>query len=180
MSRIGNTPINVPDKTTVQIKDGLVEVKGEKGQQSIQIPIEFKVEEKDGVMTVSRPNDEKINKALHGTYRALLSNVVIGVSEGWNKVLEINGSGYKAAVEGNEVTLQVGFSHPVKLTIPDGLEIKIVKNKITITGIDKQLVGEFAAKIREVRKPEPYKGKGIKYKDEHIVRKVGKALKASE
>ncbi|MDE5856448.1 MAG: 50S ribosomal protein L6, partial [Anaeroplasmataceae bacterium] len=153
-------------------------VKGPKGELSFQFNSELEIATEGSECVVKRPNDTKTMKMMHGTTRALLHNMVVGVSDGFKKVLEINGVGYRAQLQGNKVVVSAGYSHPVELEIPKGLKVELPKNtQIIISGIDKQLVGQFAAEIREVRKPEPYKGKGIKYSDEHIRRKEGKTAK---
>lgn len=176
MSRIGNKLITIPEKVTVQVNDGNeVTVKGPKGTLTRTFSALMDICVEDGVVTVKRPNDAKHTKQLHGTTRALLNNMVVGVSEGYSKELELVGIGFRANVKGNTLNMQVGFSHPSMLDIPEGLEVAVDKNThIKVSGIDKQAVGEFAANIRAVRKPEPYKGKGIRYAGEHIRRKEGK------
>ena len=179
MSRIGNKAITLPAGVTVDVQArNFVNVKGPKGELSFQFNSELEIATEGSECVVKRPNDTKTMKMMHGTTRALLHNMVVGVSDGFKKVLEINGVGYRAALQGNKVVVSAGYSHPVELEIPKGLKVELPKNtQITISGIDKQLVGQFAAEIREVRKPEPYKGKGIKYSDEHIRRKEGKTAK---
>lgn len=179
MSRIGNKAITLPAGVTVDVQAiNFVNVKGPKGELSFQFNSELEIATEGSECVVKRPNDTKTMKMMHGTTRALLHNMVVGVSDGFKKVLEINGVGYRAALQGNKVVVSAGYSHPVELEIPKGLKVELPKNtQIIISGIDKQLVGQFAAEIREVRKPEPYKGKGIKYSDEHIRRKEGKTAK---
>lgn len=179
MSRIGNKAITLPAGVTVDVQAGnFVNVKGPKGELSFQFNSELEIATEVSECVVKRPNDTKTMKMMHGTTRALLHNMVVGVSDGFKKELEINGVGYRAALQGNKVVISAGYSHPVELEIPKGLKVELPKNtQIIISGIDKQLVGQFAAEIREVRKPEPYKGKGIKYADEHIRRKEGKTAK---
>ena len=179
MSRIGNKAITLPAGVTVDVQArNFVNVKGPKGELSFQFNSELEIATEGSECVVKRPNDTKTMKMMHGTTRALLHNMVVGVSDGFKKVLEINGVGYRAALQGNKVVVSAGYSHPVELEIPRGLKVELPKNtQIIISGIDKQLVGQFAAEIREVRKPEPYKGKGIKYSDEHIRRKEGKTAK---
>ncbi len=179
MSRIGNKAITLPAGVTVDVQArNFVNVKGPKGELSFQFNSELEIATEGSECVVKRPNDTKTMKMMHGTTRALLHNMVVGVSDGFKKVLEINGVGYRAALQGNKVVVSAGYSHPVELEIPKGLKVELPKNtQISISGIDKQLVGQFAAEIREVRKPEPYKGKGIKYSDEHIRRKEGKTAK---
>ena len=179
MSRIGRMPIAIPAGVTVTIaENNKVTVKGPKGTLERVLPAEMTIEEKDGHIVVSRPNDLKKMKALHGLTRSLLNNMVIGVTHGYEKVLEINGVGYRAAKQGNKLTLTLGYSHPVDMVDPEGIETVLDgQNKITVKGIDKEKVGQYAAEIRVKRRPEPYKGKGIKYADEVIRRKVGKTGK---
>lgn len=179
MSRIGNAIISLPEGVAASIADGEVKVSGPKGELSISIPARLQVTQESGQLRVSRKSEEKAVKALHGTIRALLANMVTGVTEGWSRQLIIHGSGYRAAVNDQTLEMGLGYSHPVTLNIPEGLAVKVLKNTLTISGLDKQQVGAFAAKVRSQRKPEPYKGKGIRYSDEHIIRKVGKALKAT-
>ena len=176
MSRIGRMPITVPAGVTVTVgENNFVTVKGPKGTLTQALRPEMTIEQDAGVITVKRPNEEKETVAMHGMTRALLSNMVVGVNEGFKKELEINGVGYRAAKEGNKLVLTVGYSHPVEMPEIDGITIDVpAQNKIVISGPDKQKVGQFAAEVREKRPPEPYKGKGIKYIDETIRRKVGK------
>lgn len=176
MSRIGNKLITIPAGVTVEVADGNeVTVKGPKGTLTRTFSTMMHIQVADGVVTVKRPNDAKHTKQLHGTTRALLNNMVVGVSEGYAKELELVGIGFRAAVKGNKLTMQVGYSHASELDIPEGLTVTCGSaTDVKVEGIDKQLVGEFAADIRAVRKPEPYKGKGIRYKGEHIRRKEGK------
>ena len=179
MSRIGRMPIAIPAGVTVTIADGnVVTVKGPKGELTRTFAHELTIEQKDNEIIVSRPNDVKRIKALHGLTRSLLHNMVVGTSEGYQKVLEINGVGYRAAKQGKVLTLNLGYSHPVEMTDPEGIETVMEgQNKIIAKGISKEKVGQYAAEIRTKRPPEPYKGKGIKYDDEHIRRKVGKTGK---
>ena len=179
MSRIGNKHIAIPAGVSVNVaEDNFVTVKGPKGELSFKFNHEMTIEVEGSTCVVKRPNDDKQTKMLHGTTRAVLHNMVVGVSEGFKKTLEINGVGYRAQLSGNKVVVSAGYSHPVEMEIPEGLKVELPKNtQIIISGIDKQLVGQFAAEIREIRKPEPYKGKGIKYADETIRRKVGKTGK---
>ena len=176
MSRIGNKLITIPAGVTVEVADGNeVTVKGPKGTLTRTFSTMMDIQVADGVVTVKRPNDAKHTKQLHGTTRALLNNMVVGVSEGYVKELELVGIGFRAAVKGNKLTMQVGYSHASELDIPEGITVTCGSaTDVKVEGIDKQLVGEFAADIRAVRKPEPYKGKGIRYKGEHIRRKEGK------
>ena len=178
MSRIGRMPIAVPAGVTVEIaENNHVTVKGPKGTLERSLPTEMKIELDGAVITVTRPNDLKKMKSLHGLTRTLLNNMVVGVTTGFTKVLEVNGVGYKVSKAGKTLTLNLGYSHPVVMEDPEGIESTVADNKITITGIDKEKVGQYAAEIRDKRRPEPYKGKGIKYADEVIRRKVGKTGK---
>ncbi len=178
MSRIGRLPVEIPSGVTVDLKEGnSLTVKGPKGTLQRVLPSEMTIEVKDNQVVVSRPNDLKKMKALHGLTRTLIHNMVIGVNQGYEKVLEVNGVGYRAAKQGKKLVLNLGYSHPVEMTDPEGLESVVDGNKITVKGIDKEKVGQYAAEIREKRRPEPYKGKGIKYADEVIRRKVGKTGK---
>ncbi len=175
MSRVGRMPVAVPDGVTVDIKAGNdVTVKGPLGTLQRVLPAEMDIKLEDGQIIVSRPNDLKRMKSLHGLTRSLIANMVEGVSKGYQKVLEINGVGYRAAKSGKKLTLNLGYSHPIEMEDPEGLETVVEGNKITVKGISKEKVGQYAAEIREKRAPEPYKGKGIKYSDEVIKRKVGK------
>ena len=178
MSRIGRQPVVIPAGVTVDIKEGnVVTVKGPKGTLERTLPAEMTIQMEDGHVVVTRPNDLKKMKALHGLTRTLIHNMVIGVSEGYQKVLEVNGVGYRAAKQGKKLVLNLGYSHPVEMEDPEGLERAISEYKIIIKGISKEKVGQYAADIRDKRRPEPYKGKGIKYADEVIRRKVGKTGK---
>ena len=179
MSRIGRMPIAIPAGVTVTIaENNKVTVKGPKGTRERELPVEMDIKEEDGHIIVTRPNDLKKMKSLHGLTRTLVNNMVVGVTKGYEKVLEVNGVGYRAQKQGNKLILSLGYSHPVEMTDPEGLESVLEgQNKITVKGIDKEKVGQFAAEIRDKRRPEPYKGKGIKYSDETIRRKVGKTGK---
>lgn len=179
MSRIGQMPVVVPDGVDVKIKGTHVKVKGPKGELQHTFPADMSISLDDGEVTVTRPSDEKEHRALHGMTRALINNMVVGVSSGFSKTLEINGVGYRADLQGKDLVLNVGYSHPVKVTPPEGIEFEVDARtrQIVIKGYDKQVVGQTAAEIRKVRPPEPYKGKGIKYLDERIRRKAGKAGK---
>ncbi|MCI8508415.1 MAG: 50S ribosomal protein L6 [Lachnospiraceae bacterium] len=178
MSRIGRMPIAVPAGVTVDIaENNQVTVKGPKGTLTRVLPEEMDIKLEGDQVVVTRPNDLKKMKSLHGLTRTLINNMVIGVTEGYTKVLEVNGVGYRAAKQGKKLVLNLGYSHPVEMEDPEGLESKVDGNTITVSGIDKEKVGQYAAEIRETRKPEPYKGKGIKYADEVIRRKVGKTGK---
>jgi large subunit ribosomal protein L6 len=176
MSRIGKLPIPTPAGVEVSVGGGnVVTVKGPKGTLTQQLDADMVVEVGDGEVLVKRPTDRPRHKALHGLSRSLVNNMVVGVTEGYEKRLEIVGVGYRFVAKGNDIDLSAGFSHPVILTPPDGIEFKVIApNQMAIVGIDKQLVGQEAAKIRKLRPPEPYKGKGIKYQGEFVRRKVGK------
>ncbi len=175
MSRIGRQPIPVPAGVTVDIDPGLVRVKGPNGELATSVPRQITVRREDGTLLVERGSDEGTHRSLHGLTRSLVNNMVVGVTQGFTRRLEVNGVGYRAAVVGGNLALQVGYSHPVVYPAPAGIRFAVQGNAITISGADKQLVGEVAAQIRRVRKPEPYKGKGIKYAEEVIRRKAGKA-----
>ena len=179
MSRIGLMPVVVPDGVDVKIKGSHVQVKGPKGELQHTFPADMDISLDKGEVSVKRPSDEPTHRALHGMTRALINNMVVGVSSGFSKVLEINGVGYRAELKGKDLILNVGYSHPVIVEPPEGIEFEVDERtrRITIKGYDKQVVGYVTADIRKVRPPEPYKGKGIKYLDEHIRRKAGKAGK---
>lgn len=175
MSRIGNRIINIPEGVTATVVDNTITVKGSKGELSYTFNKDITVTVKDNSIEVTRPNDLKLIKSLHGTTNALIKNMIIGVSEGYKKELEIVGVGYRFQVQGNKINVNAGFSHPVEVIAPADLKVEQVNaTEIAISGIDKQKVSEFAANIRKLRKPEPYKGKGIRFKGEHIRRKEGK------
>ncbi len=179
MSRIGNKVIQVPAGVTVTISpENYVVVKGPKGELEFQFNQTLGIKLEGTELSVTRPNNDIFSRKIHGTTRALLNNMVVGVSEGFKKELEIRGVGYRAQLQGNTVNLSMGFSHPVLLDVPAGVKVEIPKNtSVIISGADKQAVGEFAAKIRAVKKPEPYLGKGIRYVDEYVPRKAGKTAK---
>ncbi len=179
MSRIGRLPIAIPAGVEVAVaENNKVTVKGPKGTLEKCLPVEMNIEVKDNEVVVTRPNDLKKMKSLHGLTRTLIANMVTGVTEGYQKVLEINGVGYRATKKGKEITFSLGFSHPVVMSDPEGIETVMEgQNKIIVKGIDKEKVGQYAAEIRDLRRPEPYKGKGIKYDYEVIRRKVGKTGK---
>lgn len=175
MSRIGKKTIEIPKGVTVSFSGNNVTVKGPKGELSKALHAALKIEMKDSEINVSRPDDTKTNRALHGLTRALIQNMINGVSQGYSKTLDIVGVGYKVEQKGSNLLINIGYSHPIYFIPPDGVKLEsTTPTQIVISGIDKQLVGQVAAKIRSIRKPEPYKGKGIKYSDEHIVRKAGK------
>lgn len=176
MSRIGKLPVVLPQGVSAEIHGHTVKVVGPKGELKTSFLPQVSIEESDSNLIVSRKSDE--HKAIHGLSRALLYNMVNGVSEGYTKSLEMVGIGYRAAVEGEDLVLNVGYSHPVRIEAPNGIKFQVADGKINVSGIDKQLVGQVAANIRAVRKPEPYKGKGIRYVGEFVRRKAGKAAKA--
>ena len=177
MSRIGKLPIQLPEKVTVDIsEDNVVTVKGPKGELSKPFVRQMAISVKDNILTVERPDEQKTNRALHGLSRALLANMIEGVSNGFVKKLEIIGVGYKAELKGKKLLLNLGYSHPIVFSAPDNITMNVPgPNEIQVSGIDKELVGLVAAKIRSFRKPEPYKGKGIRYSGEYVRRKAGKA-----
>jgi large subunit ribosomal protein L6 len=178
MSRIGKAPITVPSGVDVTISGRTVTVKGPKGSLSRDIPGEIVVRKEESTILVERPNDERQNRSLHGLSRTLVNNMVIGVTEGFTKELEIVGVGYRAEAQGANLRLALGFSHPVVVPAPDGISFEIpVQTRVIVKGIDKELVGQVAANIRSIRKPEPYKGKGVRYLNERILRKAGKTGK---
>ena len=179
MSRIGRMPVAIPAGVTVTIaENNLVTVKGPKGTLERELPVEMEIKEEDGHIIVTRPNDLKRMKSLHGLTRTLINNMIHGVTEGYEKKLEVNGVGYRAAKQGKKLTLSLGYSHPVEMEDPEGIETVLEgQNVIIVKGINKEKVGQYAAEIRSKREPEPYKGKGIKYSDEVIRRKVGKTGK---
>ena len=178
MSRIGKMPIAIPAGVTVNVaENNNVTVKGPKGELSRTLPAVLSIKQEDGQIVIERPNDEKETKSLHGLTRSLLNNMVVGVTEGYSKTLEINGVGYRAAKQGKTLTLSLGFSHPVVMEDPEGITTEVKDNQIIVSGISKEAVGQYAAVIRDKKRPEPYKGKGIKYSDEVIRRKVGKTGK---
>jgi large subunit ribosomal protein L6 len=175
MSRIGKKPIPVPDGVTVEIKPGHVSVKGPKGELRQEVSREMKITQDDGVLKVERPTDRGEHRALHGLTRSLIANMMVGVTDGYEKRLEIQGVGYRARLQGKSLELALGYSHPVSVSAPDGIEFEVPQpTQVVVRGIDKQLVGEIAARVRKARPPEPYKGKGVRYAGEHIARKVGK------
>ena len=179
MSRIGRLPVAIPAGVTVELaENNKITVKGPKGTLERELPTEMEVKVEGDTVVVTRPNDLKKMKSLHGLTRTLVNNMVVGVTEGYQKVLEVNGVGYRVAKSGNKLTLNLGYSHPVEMIDPEGVETVVEgQNKIVVKGINKEKVGQYAAEIRDKRRPEPYKGKGIKYADEVIRRKVGKTGK---
>lgn len=177
MSRIGKKPIKVPQGVKIAYAEGTVAVEGPKGKLSYKVPQNFRVEIKDNVVVVTRPSDAKQDRATHGLIRSIINNMVIGVTDGYKKDLEISGVGFKAQVQGKVLNIQLSYTHPINYNIPDGITIETPKpTQIAIRGIDKMKVGEVAAEIRDYYPPEPYKGKGIKYAGEHVRRKAGKAV----
>ena len=175
MSRIGRKPVAVPDAVTVTIAPGNIAVKGPKGELTQTYSQDMKVSQEDGTVLVARPTDRGEHRALHGLTRSLIANMVEGVTDGFEKRLEIQGVGYRAALKGKNLELALGFSHPVSIEAPEGIDFEVPQpTEIIVRGIDKQLVGQVAADIRKRRPPEPYKGKGIRYRDEQVLRKVGK------
>jgi len=175
MSRIGKRPIPIPKDVTVEIKEDLLQVKGPKGELRKKIHPSVEVSREDDQLIVTVNGDTRKSHALHGLFRALIANMVTGVNQGFQRELEIVGVGYRAEVSGKKATFHLGYSHPIVFELPDGIDAKIEKTKITLSGIDKELLGRTAAKIRNFRAPEPYKGKGIKYVEESIRRKAGKS-----
>lgn len=177
MSRIGKKPVDLPSGVKAAVANNAITIEGAKGKLTYSIPPRFKVEVKDNKVSVSRPSEEKQDKATHGLIRSLINNMAIGVSAGYKKELEITGVGFKASVQGKVLNLQLSYTHPINFDIPEGITIETPKpTNIVIKGVDKTKVGEVAAKIRDFYRPEPYKGKGIRYNDEHVRRKAGKAV----
>nr|WP_321450467.1 50S ribosomal protein L6 [uncultured Carboxylicivirga sp.] len=182
MSRIGKAPISIPSGVNVTVKDNTITVKGPKGELAQSVHPELDVKVEDGTITVERPNDEKEMRSMHGLYRSLINNMVVGVSEGYKKELELVGVGYRATSQGQLLELALGFSHPIHLMLPSEIKVEAVTDRksnpiITLESADKQLLGQVCAKIRSLRKPEPYKGKGVRFKGEVVRRKAGKSAK---
>lgn len=178
MSRIGKAPITVPSGVDINISGRSISVKGPKGTLSREIPGEITIRQEESTLFVERPNDERTNRAQHGLVRSLVNNMIIGVTDGFAKELEIVGVGYRAEAQGQNLRLALGFSHPVNVNAPEGITFEVpAQTRVIVKGIDKELVGQVAANIRSIRKPEPYKGKGVRYLDERIIRKAGKAGK---
>jgi len=179
VSRIGKKPIPIPDKVQVTIDGSLVTVKGPKGELSHRFPVDMTIKQEDGQIVVERPTDQKRHRALHGMTRALIANMVSGVSEGFEKVLEIVGVGYRAEMQGQTLVMHLGYSHPIEVQPPQDVEFVVEERGrlVRVRGIDKQVVGQVAANIRKLRPPEPYKGKGVRYQGEYVRRKAGKAGK---
>lgn len=178
MSRIGNQTISLPEKVSLTTgENGAITVEGPKGKLEWTLPEGISISQEDGTITLSRASDHRTFKALHGTARSLVSNMVEGVSKGFERKLEIRGVGFRAAVKGSVLDLSLGFSHPIEHPIPDGLSVKVEENtKISVEGVDKQVVGQFASDVRSYYPPEPYKGKGVRYADEYVRRKAGKSV----
>jgi len=175
MSRIGNRPIEIPEGVEVEVAGGLVTVKGPKGELRQSVSPAMRIERSDGTLTVERPSERGEHRALHGLTRTLIANMVEGVTDGFEKRLEIQGVGYRARLQGKQLELALGYSHPVSITPPEGIEFEVPQpTEVIVRGIDKQLVGEIAARVRKQRPPEPYKGKGVRYAGEYVRRKVGK------
>jgi large subunit ribosomal protein L6 len=175
MSRIGKQPVQIPEGVTVSVAPGSVTVNGPKGELTQHVSAEMRIEQSDGVLTVQRPSDRGEHRALHGLTRSLIANMVEGVTNGFERRLEIQGVGYRARLQGKALELALGYSHPVRLQAPEGIEFEVpAPTQVVVRGIDKQLVGEIAARVRKARPPEPYKGKGVRYEGEHVRRKVGK------
>ena len=175
MSRIGNKPIEIPEGVSVEIGDGEVTVKGPKGELHQTVSPAMRIEQTNGTLSVERPTDRGEHRSLHGLTRSLIANMVEGVTDGFEKRLQIQGVGYRARLQGEALELAVGYSHPVSIPAPEGIEFEVPQpTEVVVRGIDKQLVGQVAADIRKRRPPEPYKGKGLRYRDEHVMRKVGK------
>lgn len=174
MSKIGKRPIQIPDGVNLEIDGQHIKASADGKELSLIMPDCISAAKNDNILNVSRKNEEKQSRAMHGLFARLISNIITGVKEGFTRTLEFKGTGYRASVNGNELVLWMGYSHEIKLQVPEGLETKVVKNSIIVSGIDKHKVGQFAAIIRDVRPPEVYKGKGIKYIEEHIRRKAGK------
>ena len=177
MSRIGKLPIQIPSGVTITVDSSSVTVKGPKGELSQFITPDVTVKHEDGELSIARRDDSKSAKSQHGLMRSLINNMVVGVTQGFEKKLEVNGVGFRISGGGQEIEMALGFSHPVKYKAPEGIQLTVNKMEITVAGIDKQKVGQVAAEIRALKKPEPYKGKGIKYVDEQIIRKAGKTGK---
>ncbi|KKU83159.1 50S ribosomal protein L6 [Candidatus Gottesmanbacteria bacterium RIFCSPLOWO2_01_FULL_49_10] len=178
MSRIGNAPVKIPESVTVTREGNAVVIKGTKGELRIALPEGVAVNVDHEVVTVSRAHEDRPTRALHGLVRAEIANAIVGVKEGWTKTLELSGVGFRATMQGTHLVLTVGFSHPVTVIPPQGIAFAVTEGKIIVSGINKQEVGQVASKVREVKKPEPYKGKGIKYAGEYIRKKAGKSAKA--
>lgn len=177
MSRIGKQPVILPAGISAQVADGVVTLKGPKGELALRIPATIAVAQDGAALNVARQGDDKQSRADHGTTRALLQNMIVGVKDGYSRALEIQGVGFKASIAGKQLTMNVGYSHPVEYTVPEGITVTVADGvQLNVSGIDKQLVGQVSARIRSFRPPEPYKGKGVRYKDERVRRKAGKTV----
>ena len=177
MSRIGKQPVVLPAGITAKVADGVVTLKGPKGELALKTPATVEVSLDGSTLNIARTGDDKQNRADHGTIRALLQNMVVGLKSGYSRELEIQGVGFKASIAGNKLTMNVGYSHPVEYVVPEGVSVAVVDGtQLKVSGIDKQLVGQVSARIRSFRPPEPYKGKGVRYKDERVRRKAGKTV----
>ena len=177
MSRIGKQPVALPAGITATLSDSVATLKGPKGELTMKVPATVSVAQEGAALAVTRRGDDKQSRADHGTTRALLNNMIVGVKDGYSRELEIQGVGFKASIAGNKLTLNVGYSHPVEYTVPDGITVAVADGtQLKVSGIDKQLVGQVSARIRSFRPPEPYKGKGVRYKDERVRRKAGKTV----
>ena len=177
MSRIGKQPVVLPAGISATVADGVVALKGPKGELALKTPATVEVSLDGSTLNIARTGDDKQNRADHGTIRALLQNMVVGLKDGYNRDLEIQGVGFKASMAGNKLTMNVGYSHPVEYVVPEGVSVTVVDGtQLKVSGIDKQLVGQVSARIRSFRPPEPYKGKGVRYKDERVRRKAGKTV----
>lgn len=178
MSRIGNTPIQIPDGTTVDIAGDAIVVRGPKGELRAQLSGGISITKEESILRIERRRNDRQSRAMHGLLRSIIANNIHGVSKGWEKTLELHGVGYRAQVSGRNLVLHVGFSHPVSITPPEGITFDVKDGRISVSGADKQQVGQIAADVRAVKKPEPYKGKGIRYEGEYVRKKAGKAAKA--
>jgi large subunit ribosomal protein L6 len=177
MSRIGKQPVTLPAGISARVADGVVTLKGPKGELSLKVPETVAVAQEGATLNVTRKGDDKQSRADHGTIRALLQNMLVGTKEGYSRELEIQGVGFRASIAGKQLTMSVGYSHPVEYTVPEGITVAVTDGvKLKVSGIDKQLVGQVSARIRAFRPPEPYKGKGVRYKDERVRRKAGKTV----
>jgi len=177
MSRIGKQPVTLPAGISARVADGVVTLNGTKGELSLKVPETVTVAQEGSVLNVTRKGDDKQSRADHGTIRALLQNMLVGIKDGYSRELEIQGVGFRASIAGKQLTMSVGYSHPVEYTVPDGITVAVTDGvKLKVSGIDKQLVGQVSARIRAFRPPEPYKGKGVRYKDERVRRKAGKTV----
>ena len=177
MSRIGKQPVALPAGITATLSDSVATLKGPKGELTMKVPATVSVAQEGSALAVTRRGDDKQSRADHGTTRALLNNMIVGVKDGYSRELEIQGVGFKASIAGNKLTMNVGYSHPVEYVVPDGIAVAVTDGtQLKVSGIDKQLVGQVSARIRSFRPPEPYKGKGVRYKDERVRRKAGKTV----